>query len=195
MTQELNFLVPLLDQKSHAESVSPVLSYIPHVIHAVQLDITRGLLEAGATGASVDMALHKALDLPICERYHMYIGALVHCRADVGQKEGSLCHNVVQDGDDTTLEPLLGGTYPIAVLFACVSLAMKLDEKWRYKILQILLENGAIGGPVIGQALVDSIGKMDGSLVRVTELGHLKIQQDLITIGYQERTMIENKKS
>lgn len=168
--EELDYVVLLLDRQPTIESVNAAIAHVSNISHHVQLDITRRLLEAGATGVSVDAALNIAVNVPICQRDHIFIEALVDGKADVGQKEGSLFHEAVQDGDDKTLEILLGGDFPIAILFTCIPLAMSLKEQRRYKILEILLDNGAEGGPVIGQALVDSIDETKDSSIRVTEL-------------------------
>ncbi|KAJ5816352.1 hypothetical protein N7447_008585 [Penicillium robsamsonii] len=170
LLEELDYLVLLLRHKPSIESVNAAFAHVSNISHHVQLDMTRRLLEAGATGASVDAVLNIAVNLPACQRNHMYIEALVDGGADVGQKEGSLFHEAVLDGDDKTLEILLGGKFQTATLFTCIPLAMKLDERWQYKVLEILLDNGAKGGPVIGQALVDSIDETKDSSIRVTEL-------------------------
>ncbi|KAJ5372652.1 hypothetical protein N7517_004658 [Penicillium concentricum] len=170
LLEELDYLVQLLHRKPSIESVNTAFAHLSNISHHVRLHMTCRLLEAGATGACVDAVLNIAVNLPTCQRNHTYIEALVNGGADVGQKEGSLFHEAVRDGDDKTLGILLGGKFPTAILFTCIPLAMNLDDRWRYKILEILLENGAKGGPVIGQALVDSIDETKTSSIQVTEL-------------------------
>ncbi|OJJ46848.1 hypothetical protein ASPZODRAFT_115544 [Penicilliopsis zonata CBS 506.65] len=167
---DVNYIAPLLHRNPRVESVNEALSHVPNLSHNVQLDITLRLLEAGATGPAVDMALDTAVSLPIGQRDHVYIQALVDGGADAGQQDGLLFHKVVLDGDAEVLEILLGGNFPTAILVPCIPLAMKLDEQRRYEMLEILLDNGPKGGPVIDQALIDSIDETNDSAIRVTEL-------------------------
>ncbi|KAJ5520070.1 hypothetical protein N7463_000523 [Penicillium fimorum] len=170
LLEELDYLALLLRHKPSIESVNAAFAHVSNISHHVQLDMTRRLLEAGATGASVDAVLNIAVKVPTCQRNHLHIEILVAGGADVGQTEGSLFHEAVLDGDDKTLGILLSGNFQTAILFTCIPLAMKLDERWRYKVLKILLDNGAKGGPVIGQALVDSIDETKDLSIRVTKL-------------------------
>lgn len=169
-SEDLRYICPILERKPSVDSINAAFSCVTDLSESVRLQITCRLLDAGATGASVDAVLKIAVNLQTQERDPIFIKALVDGKADVTQNDGSLFLKVVKEGDENTLRILLRGRVQIDILYKCVPVAMKLKERWRYTILEILLNSGAIGGPIIGQALVDSIDERDESPIQVTEL-------------------------
>ncbi|KAL2847011.1 hypothetical protein BJX68DRAFT_276918 [Aspergillus pseudodeflectus] len=101
-----------------------------------------------------------ALTTPICQRDHQFIEVLINGGADVGQREGFFIRELI----------LLRGEFPITIAFSCIPLTLDLDERRRYKILQTLLDHGVRGGPIVAQALVDSIDESRVSSLAVAEL-------------------------
>ncbi|KAL2867614.1 uncharacterized protein BJX67DRAFT_380960 [Aspergillus lucknowensis] len=169
-SEDMDYIQSILRHEPKAETVNAIFPRVATLSHRVQLDITRKLLEAGATGEAVDEVLSWALTVPACQRDRPFVEALVTGGANVEQKEGFFIHEVVRDGDFDTLVILLRGVSSTAILHGCIPLAMDLDERRQYRILAALLDAGIRGGPLIAQALVDSIDETKQSAVRVTEL-------------------------
>jgi hypothetical protein len=167
---EMDYIVTILHHKPKVETLNTVFQSVTQLPQGVQVDITRKLLEAGATGVAVDEVLAFALTTPICQRDHQFIEVLVEGKANVGQKDGFFIREVVRDGDLETLQILLRGDFPTAIAFSCIPLAMDLSERQRYRILQILLDHGVRGGPIVAQALIDSIDETSPSALAVAEL-------------------------
>ncbi|KAL2851166.1 hypothetical protein BJY01DRAFT_245103 [Aspergillus pseudoustus] len=169
-SEDLNYIVPILQHQPKTETVNAVFPRVTELSHPVQLDITCRLIDAGATGAPVDEVLTAAVSLPMCQRDHPFINTLVEAGADVGKMDGFLLREVVRDGDLKTLKLLLQGAFPTAIAFSCIPFAMNLGDRQRYEIVEALVDRGARGGPVVAQALVDSIDETRPSAIRVTEL-------------------------
>jgi hypothetical protein len=182
---EMDYIVTMLHHKPKVETLSTVFPGVTQLPQGVQVDITRQLLEAGATGVAVDEVLAFALTTPICQRDHQFIEVLVEGKANVGQKDGFFIREVVRDGDLATLQILLRGDFSTAIAFACIPLAMDLGERQRYKLLQTLLDHGVRGGPIVAQALIDSIDETSPSAFAVAEL--------LLTTGVASTAYNEGK--
>ncbi|KAL3439854.1 hypothetical protein BJX65DRAFT_315362 [Aspergillus insuetus] len=182
---EMDFIMTILHHNPKVETLNTVFQSVTHLPQGVQMDITRKLLEAGATGVAVDEVLAFALTTPICQRDHQFIEVLVEGKADVSQKDGFFIREVVRDGDVDTLQILLRGDFPTAIAFSCIPLAMDLGERQRCRILQILLDHGVRGGPIVAQALINSIDETSPSALAVAEL--------LLTTGVASTAYSEGK--
>ncbi|KAL3456439.1 hypothetical protein BJX64DRAFT_294123 [Aspergillus heterothallicus] len=179
-SEDMDYILPILHRGPKTDTINAIFDRVVGLSHRDQLDITRKLMEAGASGAALDEVLALALTVPACQRDHTFIKTLVNGGASVGQQEGFLIREVVRDGDLKTLAILLRGVFPPAIAFGCIPLAMDLDERRQYKILEALLATGIRGGPLIAQALVDSIDEGKPSVIRVAEL--------LLTAGAADTT-------
>jgi hypothetical protein len=167
---EMDSIVTILAHQPKIDTLNTAFPTVTQLPQGIQLDITRQLLEAGATGPAVDEVLAFALTTPICQRDHQLIEILIDGGADVGQREGFFIREVVRDGDLETLQILLRGEFSITIAFSCIPLTLDLDERRQYKILQTLLDHGVRGGPIVAQALVDSIDESRASSLAVAEL-------------------------
>ncbi|KAL3487475.1 hypothetical protein BJX62DRAFT_213517 [Aspergillus germanicus] len=156
MAEDEEFLDSLLQQQPAVQSVNAVFPRVDKLSHGVQLRFIRKLLDAGANGAPVDMVLKSAMSRPVGARDKEMIQLLVDRGADVTQGDGVLLRSVVGSSEDDILQILLLGFPSPADLASCVPLTMSLSESQRYKILHMLLHNGARGDEV-SQALIDSI--------------------------------------
>ncbi|KAL2867713.1 uncharacterized protein BJX67DRAFT_76784 [Aspergillus lucknowensis] len=156
ISEDEQFLDSLLQHQPAVQSVNAVFPRVEKLSQTVQLRITRKLLDAGANGTAVDLVLKGAMSKPVGTRDKEFIQLLVDAGADVSQGEGVLLRSVVGSSEDDVLQILLLGFPSPAVLATCVPLAMNLSETQRYKILHMLLHNGARGDEV-SQALIDSI--------------------------------------
>ncbi|KAL4804657.1 hypothetical protein BDV18DRAFT_142308 [Aspergillus unguis] len=181
VSEDEDFIDALLQYQPAIQSVNSVFNRVETLSLGVQINITRKLLDAGASGEAVDKVLFSAVYKNIEERDRKFIKLLVDGGADVSQDDGEILHMAIQTGDIETFQILLLGFPPASLLSECMPSAMgrHADEE-RYKFVDILLHAGARGDKV-SQALVDSI---DGTSAEL-RLATLLLTTGEANTGYQ----------